>query len=273
MPLVRRCSSEPVDAGYDLAVWASAARRKRFRDEALATARLVLICLVPAFAAEHVLNGLLRPEALSAYVGNEAWWAVPFAVFVGAPAYVDGYAALPLTPRPDGSRHGAGCGHGFPRFRFRGQHLGRTGYLSGAENQAVSALSGPGNCRLPLVRLDLWRNSRLIRSGIETEQDCMAVKPPTFDGLRKAKQTGLNILDGEIMAEIASSIGRCGRAFEKALADLRDHDVHHSQASDGPARLVLVQQAADRAWALFIQYELAGLSTQKPAHQTLQYTR
>ncbi len=95
--LVRRCASEPADSGYDLAIWASAARRKRFRDEALATTRLVLICLVPAFAAEYVLNGLLQPEALSAYVGNEAWWAVPFAVFVGAPAYVDGYAALPLT--------------------------------------------------------------------------------------------------------------------------------------------------------------------------------
>ena len=48
----------------------------------------------------------------------------------------------------------------------------------------------------------------------------MAVKPPTFDGLRKRPQTGFNVLDGEIMAEIAASIGRCGRAFEKALAAL-----------------------------------------------------
>ena len=95
--LVRRCSTGPADMGYDLAIWASPERRRWFRAEAYATARLVLICLVPAFAAEHVLNGLLRPEALSAYVGVEAWWAVPFAVFVGAPAYVDGYAALPLT--------------------------------------------------------------------------------------------------------------------------------------------------------------------------------
>lgn len=95
--LVRRSTCQSDDEGYDLAIWASAARRKRFRDEAIATTRLVLICLIPAFAAEYVLNGLLQPEALSAYVGRQAWWAVPFAVFVGAPAYVDGYAALPLT--------------------------------------------------------------------------------------------------------------------------------------------------------------------------------
>ncbi len=91
----------------------------------------------------------------------------------------------------------------------------------------------------------------------------MAVKPPTFDGLRNRNQTGLNILDGEIMAEIASSIGRCGRAFEKALADLRDYDENHPDTPEETARQALVQEAADRAWALFIQYELAGLSTQK----------
>ena len=30
-------------------------------------------------------------------MGSDAWWAVPLAVVVGAPAYLDGYAALPLT--------------------------------------------------------------------------------------------------------------------------------------------------------------------------------
>ncbi|WP_136657663.1 permease [Nitratireductor sp. XY-223] len=85
------------DGGFDWAVWTDPARRRRFGSECRATGRLVLICLIPAFAAEHVLNGLLHPEALSAYVGEDSWWAVPLAVFVGAPAYVDGYAALPLT--------------------------------------------------------------------------------------------------------------------------------------------------------------------------------
>ena len=77
--------------------WSDEERRKEFLRELRAITRLILICLIPAFAAEHLLNALLQPEALTAYVGADAWWAVPFAVFVGAPAYLDGYAALPLT--------------------------------------------------------------------------------------------------------------------------------------------------------------------------------
>lgn len=85
------------DMPFKAAVWADAGRRSVFGRQALATTRLILICLIPAFAAEYALNALLQPEALSAYVGTETRWAIPLAVFVGAPAYVDGYAALPLT--------------------------------------------------------------------------------------------------------------------------------------------------------------------------------
>ena len=79
------------------AIWREQTRRDMFMRQAKATTRLILICLIPAFAAEHMLNELLHPEALSAYVGRDTAWAIPLSVFVGAPAYVDGYAALPLT--------------------------------------------------------------------------------------------------------------------------------------------------------------------------------
>ncbi|MGH1477415.1 MAG: permease [Geminicoccales bacterium] len=94
---------------FAAAIWRIPERRKRFLVDAKATTRLILICLVPAFAAEHWLNEALQPEALSAYVGERAWWAVPLAVFVGAPAYLDGYAALPLTRGllDHGMSHGA----------------------------------------------------------------------------------------------------------------------------------------------------------------------
>ena len=84
-------------SGFLAAVWRSAEHRERFWQNALATTRLMLICLIPAFSAEYALGMLLRPEALAAFVGEAAWWAVPVAVFVGAPAYLDGFAALPLT--------------------------------------------------------------------------------------------------------------------------------------------------------------------------------
>ncbi|MEP1931013.1 MAG: permease [Roseibium sp.] len=82
---------------YDPWIWNTASRRQSFAKQFWATTRLMLICLIPAFAAEYALNAALNPGSLAAYVGADKWWAIPAAVFVGAPAYIDGYAALPLT--------------------------------------------------------------------------------------------------------------------------------------------------------------------------------
>ncbi|MBO6834860.1 MAG: permease [Alphaproteobacteria bacterium] len=91
----RPCGCGP--SRFVAAPWADPERRAVFLRQALATTRLILICLTPAFAAEHVLQAVLDPHALAPLVGKDVWWAVPLAVFVGAPAYLDGYAALPLT--------------------------------------------------------------------------------------------------------------------------------------------------------------------------------
>ncbi len=82
---------------FDPRIWNNSHRLTIFRQSLAATTRLMLICLIPAFAAEYGLNAVLQPDALAGYVGKDVWWAIPFAVFVGAPAYLDGYAALPLT--------------------------------------------------------------------------------------------------------------------------------------------------------------------------------
>ncbi len=97
--LARQLSAERcgVDRTFDPWVWKSEARRLSYGRQFWATARLILICLIPAFAAEYALNAALTPGVLAAYVGEDQWWAIPAAVFVGAPAYIDGYAALPLT--------------------------------------------------------------------------------------------------------------------------------------------------------------------------------
>ena len=84
-------------ASFSPRVWQDANRREAFYRQALATTRLILICLIPAFFAEFALNQALTPGSLAQYVGADKWWAIPAAVFVGAPAYIDGYAALPLT--------------------------------------------------------------------------------------------------------------------------------------------------------------------------------
>lgn len=82
---------------FDPWIWRTESRRRSLGKQFWATTRLILICLIPAFAAEYALNAALTPGALAAYVGEDQWWAIPAAVFVGAPAYIDGYAALPLT--------------------------------------------------------------------------------------------------------------------------------------------------------------------------------
>lgn len=83
--------------GYDARIWRDPSRRARFARQSWSIARLMLVVLTPAFAAEFLLNSWLEPDALSSLVGRENAFAVPLAVLVGGPAYIDGYAALPLT--------------------------------------------------------------------------------------------------------------------------------------------------------------------------------
>ncbi|GAA0772317.1 permease [Roseibium denhamense] len=93
-PTARSCCGP---ATFSSAIWRDANRREAFYRQAFVTTRLILICLIPAFFAEFALNKALTPGSLAQYVGADKWWAIPAAVFVGAPAYIDGYAALPLT--------------------------------------------------------------------------------------------------------------------------------------------------------------------------------
>lgn len=90
----QRCGD---DLPLEPRVWKSARHRGLFLSQFGATTRLILICLMPAYAAEYALNAALTPGSLAAYVGEDRWWAIPLAVLVGAPAYIDGYAALPLA--------------------------------------------------------------------------------------------------------------------------------------------------------------------------------
>ncbi len=59
--------------------------------------KLIVICLGLAFAVEYQMQVYMAPEALAEYVGRQSQWAIPIAVLVGSPAYLDGYSALPLA--------------------------------------------------------------------------------------------------------------------------------------------------------------------------------
>lgn len=77
--------------------WEEPERRMAFRQTAANSARLMIIWLTGAFVAEYFLQGFLSAGGLAAYVGDGNVFAVPLAALVGAPIYLDGYAALPLV--------------------------------------------------------------------------------------------------------------------------------------------------------------------------------
>lgn len=77
--------------------WRDGERRRQFLSEARATAWLMLKWLSIAFALEGLLRAHLQAELILDYVGGDTPWAIPLAVTVGAPIYLDGYASLPLV--------------------------------------------------------------------------------------------------------------------------------------------------------------------------------
>jgi hypothetical protein len=69
-------------------------------------------------------------------------------------------------------------------------------------------------------------------------------------------------LDYEIAQEMASALGRLGRALEAALAALRQHD--DSRSVFNGTRAELVHQASHALWCFMVQREACGLRDPAP---------
>lgn len=94
--LAGSCVEDCAPQGLYWRFWREPARRRKFLSEARTSGLTMLKWLTLAFALESVLRSHLPPEMIAPYVGNDATWAIPVAVLVGTPIYLDGYAALPL---------------------------------------------------------------------------------------------------------------------------------------------------------------------------------
>jgi len=81
----------------DRRFWRDPARRRQFLGEIRGSGLLVAKWLTFAFALESLLRRAVPPELIAGWVGGESAWAIPFAVLVGTPIYLDGYASLPLV--------------------------------------------------------------------------------------------------------------------------------------------------------------------------------
>ncbi|MDB5360362.1 MAG: hypothetical protein JWO51_1659 [Rhodospirillales bacterium] len=84
----------------------------------------------------------------------------------------------------------------------------------------------------------------------------MSLRLPRNLVTKPGPDTGAGVLEVEIRAEQAASLGRGGRDVAAALKRLRDFDA----ADSGPAaRAELVAAAADAVWGFLIHRELCGL--------------
>lgn len=92
----------------------------------------------------------------------------------------------------------------------------------------------------------------------------MTVRPPQALAPSFSKDTGLNLLEYELMSERADSLGRHGLKVEKAIAAL---EVLKDGSTTPERREQLLNDAADVVWAFFIQREICGLRSNRDAVQ------
>lgn len=81
----------------------------------------------------------------------------------------------------------------------------------------------------------------------------MSLRIPGSNDPAQRGRTGLDVLDHEIAAEMATSLGHAGRKVEAIMRKLNAGDLAEAE------RPALVKEAAEAVYAFFVQRELCGL--------------
>lgn len=79
------------------AFWRQPERRSAFAKSAMETAVFLGKWLALAFALESLMVAHIPADWIASTLGTGAWWTVPAAALAGVPAYLNGYAAIPLV--------------------------------------------------------------------------------------------------------------------------------------------------------------------------------
>ncbi|WP_299915908.1 permease [uncultured Roseobacter sp.] len=77
--------------------WQEADRRGTFRDTALENALFLIKWLTLAYVIEAMMLAYVPAEMIAGLLGGTGIWPILMGAFVGAPAYLNGYAAVPLV--------------------------------------------------------------------------------------------------------------------------------------------------------------------------------
>ncbi len=78
-------------------LWREPARRRAFAYQFAAVSLFLGKWLALAFTLESLMLAYIPAEAVGAVLGGDSAWAVPAAVVIGVPTYLNGYAALGLV--------------------------------------------------------------------------------------------------------------------------------------------------------------------------------
>ncbi len=79
------------------AFWKNTEQLESFRTTILWTLLFLGKWLFLAFLLESLMVRYVPPELIGRWLGSESSWALPLAVLTGAPAYLNGYVAIPLV--------------------------------------------------------------------------------------------------------------------------------------------------------------------------------
>ena len=77
--------------------WRESARTSLFIDVAWETTWFLGRWLTIAFIIESLMLAYIPADFIGQWLGDSGWWAIPLASVVGVPAYLNGFAAIPLV--------------------------------------------------------------------------------------------------------------------------------------------------------------------------------
>jgi hypothetical protein len=91
------CGGGNESTGIVWAFWHEKSRMSVFADTSRETAWFLGRWLTLAFLIESLMVAFVPAEQVAGWLGGGEWWVVPLSSLVGIPAYLNGYAAIPLV--------------------------------------------------------------------------------------------------------------------------------------------------------------------------------
>lgn len=91
------CSASPFKGKPVWRFWSDAPRREVFRDTVIENALFLGKWLLLAYMIESLMLAYIPAEVIASVLGGQGLWPVVLGALVGAPAYLNGYAAVPLV--------------------------------------------------------------------------------------------------------------------------------------------------------------------------------